>query len=615
MNGGMTRRQGLGLLAGAGVAALLSRARPLAAKPVAPCAIAVPLEGVTDRLLAHVPETATYNSVPQSLDGGPLAALMDDYTPAGESAWRAALATEAEALARLDCPTDAAATLHLDIARAIVENGRRSAAIPYGRTNPFGFSGHVPYLVTQIAGPHIDTPAVMLTQQSVSSPAAVETWLDKLEGFDRGFDGVIEKLRADRAAGCRPPAALLQKTLPVLDASLAGDPAAHPLVVSLAERMETAGLAADLREKAVKRAARGIERRLRPAFARLREEIVAMLPDARAEAGVWAQPDGDALYAANVGALGDTTLAPAEVHRMGVDEVARITAQMDRLLRLEGLTRGSVGARMEALGKRPGQQFADSDAGRAALLDYVREAVRRMEARYPEILPEAMIPRQPLEVRRVPVATEEGAPGGYYDGPALDGSRPGTYWINLRDMAAVPRLRLPTLSYHEGVPGHHTQSAIATALGEAPLIIRIASFNAYQEGWGLYAERLAAEMGVYRRDRPGDLGRLQDELFRAVRLVVDTGLHDQHWDRPRAIAYMRDATGVAESRVVAEIERYMAWPGQALGYKLGQLRLLDLRGKLQARKGKRFDRRAFHATVLGNGAMPMALVEREVMRL
>jgi uncharacterized protein (DUF885 family) len=279
------------------------------------------------------------------------------------------------------------------------------------------------------------------------------------------------------------------------------------------------------------------------------------------------------------------------------------------LLAKQGMTQGSIGDRMAALAKDPKNLFADSDAGRDALLDYVRSKVQAAEARYGEILPADLIPRQALVVKRVPVATQDGAPGGFYDGPSLDGVRPGTYWINLRDMAAVPRFRMPTLSYHEGVPGHHTQGAIAAALGEAPLLIRIASFNAYQEGWALYAERLMAERGAYEGDPLGDLGRLQDELFRAVRLVVDTGLHHKRWTREQAIRTMRDVTGVPESRVTSEIERYMAWPGQALGYKIGQLRLLSLRQRFMEKKGKTADIRGFHATVLGQGAMPLDIVE------
>lgn len=611
MTSGATRREAIGMLAGTALAGTL--ALPAMAKAPPPCPIRAPLDMIADRLLALSPETATYNGTPGALDGGPLARRMDDYSPAGEAAWRDALKKAQAELARMSCAGDSLGALRLDVARAVLANGTRSAHIPYGRINAFNFSGHIPYLVTQISGPHIDTLNTMQVQQSLATPAAVDAWMAKLDGFEQGFARVVEKLRADEAAGCRPPRVLIEKAVPVIDAFLAGAPEAHPLLVALRQRMAAAGLDARLRERAEARALKAIEKRARPALSALRAQVTAMIPRAREDAGLWAQPHGEALYAANVRSLGDSPLPPAEIHAIGTAEVKRITAEMDRLLRTRGLSRGGVGERMDALAGDPANLFADSDRGREELLDYVRTMIRGMEKRYPEILPAPMIPRQALEVRRVPIATEDGAPGGYYDGPSLDGTRPGTYWINLRDMGAVARFRLPTLSYHEGVPGHHTQSAIALALGEAPLLLRIASFNAYQEGWALYSERLAAEMGVYRKDPLGNLGRLQDELFRAVRLVVDTGLHHHRWSREKAIATMRDATGIGETRVTAEIERYMAWPGQALGYKLGQLRLLELRNGLRRAKGRRFSRRAFHGAVLGHGAMPLDIVAREVM--
>jgi uncharacterized protein (DUF885 family) len=265
---------------------------------------------------------------------------------------------------------------------------------------------------------------------------------------------------------------------------------------------------------------------------------------------------------------------------------------------------------MTALAQQPTNIYPDDAAGHARLIETVIERVSAMEARYAEIVPEALIPRQRLVVRRLATAGEQGAPGGYYDGPALDGARPGTLWINLRDMRDIPRFRLPTLAYHEGVPGHHLQGAIALALTDRPLLLRLARFNAYQEGWAVYAERLAFEMGAYAHDPLSNLGRLQDELFRAARLVVDTGLHHARWSREKALAWLRDTTGIAEGRVAAEVERYMAWPGQALGYTLGACRLLALRQRWRRARGKRYSRTAFHGLVLGSGAMPLDLVER-----
>jgi len=571
-----------------------------------------PFDEVTEGLLALLPDTATYNGTPGSLAGGPLARRMDDYSPAGEAKIRAAYADAKKAVASMRRSGDARTATQRAVVEATLENGTRSAGVPYGKINPFHFAGHVPYVVTQIYGPHIDGLNIMMEQQSLQTPTAVDAWLEKLDAFPQAYGGVVEKIRADRATGCVPPRILMEKTLPVLDAFQSGPAAAHPLIRALDEGMAKAGLAKRTRQMALRRASLSLQRRARPAMARLRAEIAAMLPSGRAEAGLWAQPQGDVLYAANVRALGDTQLPPDDIHEIGIAEVGRITTQMNALLAARGMTEGSIGARMAALARDPANQFANSDAGREALLAYVRQKVGDAEALYPKLLPEALIPKQGLVVKRVPVATQDGAPGGFYDGPSLDGSRPGTYWINLRDMAAVARFRLPTLSFHEGVPGHHTQGSVATAFGTAPLLLRIASFNAYQEGWALYAERLMAEMGAYADDPLGDLGRLQDELFRAVRLVVDTGIHHKRWTREQTIRTMQDITGIAEVRVIAEVERYMAWPGQALGYKLGQLRLLDMREKFRARGGKNADLREFHGTVLEAGAMPLALVEQRL---
>jgi uncharacterized protein (DUF885 family) len=601
----ITRRQSIAAIAIVAASPALARRKT----PALPPPDVGPFEQIADKLLGHLREIGTYNGVPASLDGGPLACSMDDYSPAGEAAVRAELQASRDMLARIRMRGNEKTATQLSVVNATLENGTRSAAIPYGKINPFNFSGHVPYIVTQLAGPHIDGINIMMEQQSLGTVKAVDAWLEKLDGFPISFAGVVEKIRADRAAGCMPPRILLEKTLPVLDTFLTGKPGDHPMIRALADRTATAGLSKRIRSIALRRATNALQKRARPALAMLRAEIAAMVPQGRIDAGIWAQPMGAEFYAANVRALGDTALSPDQIHAIGTDEIARIAADMNMLLAKQGMTQGSIGDRMAALAKDPKNLFADSDAGRDALLDYVRSKVQAAEARYGEILPADLIPRQALVVKRVPVATQDGAPGGFYDGPSLDGVRPGTYWINLRDMAAVPRFRMPTLSYHEGVPGHHTQGAIAAALGEAPLLIRIASFNAYQEGWALYAERLMAERGAYEGDPLGDLGRLQDELFRAVRLVVDTGLHHKRWTREQAIRTMRDVTGVPESRVTSEIERYMAWPGQALGYKIGQLRLLSLRERFMEKKGKTADIRGFHATVLGQGAMPLDVVE------
>jgi uncharacterized protein (DUF885 family) len=590
-------------------------ALPAAARPnrTGPCPIVTPIDALTDNLLQHTPETGTYGGVPGSTDGGPLARRMDDYSPSGEQAWRFALGETAGALTRIDCSGDPLGMLRLHIAEAVIANGTRSAEIGYGRPNPFWFSGHEPYIVSQISGPAINTPNVMASQQPLTTPAEVDAWLEKLDGFAPGFDGVIEKVRSDKALGCVPPRIVLEKALPVLDNFLEGPADKHPLIVALRERTATAGLDGKLRAAAEQRAITALEKRARPAYAKLRATMRDLLPEGREEVGIWAQPRGDLLYAANIRSVGDSGLSADAIHKIGLEQVRLVSSRLHARLHQLGFSRGTIRQRLDALAADPRQRFPDSADGRAELLDYLRRLVADMEARQHRFLYKAMIPTQHLEIRAVPDATQDSAPGGYYDGPSLDGSRPGIYWINLRDIASIHRYALPTLTYHEGVPGHHTQGASMLQLPQAPLLLRIASFNAYQEGWALYAERLAADLGVYAHDPAGDVGRLADDLFRCVRLVVDTGLHQLRWSREQAIACMQEHCGTPMSEVVAEVERYLAWPGQALGYKLGQLRLLALRDRYHKKTHRHFNIRQFHALVLGNGAMPFDLLEEVVL--
>lgn len=577
------------------------------------CALEPLLDGIAAALLGHLPEVGVYNGVPAALHGGPLARRMDDWSPGALEAYRATLRAAAQRLAAFDCALPPAQQLQREAARTVLAAGTSTADIAYGRNNPLWYSGHVPYVIAPVAGPHIDTINTMLERQSLADQAALDAWLSKLEDFGRGFDAVRDKLAADEAAGCRAPQILLTKSLPVLDAFLKGEARGQPLLLALRER--TAALPAALRAAAQQRALAAVDGSARPAIARLRAQVAALAARGRAEAGVWAQPRGEALYAANVRYLGDTTLTPAEIHARGREEMRRIAGELEARLRRLGHRRGSVAARLRALAAEPRFRFGSGDAARTAALAAARRLIAGAQARYDAILPADFRPRSRLEVRRTPPASEAGAPFAYCDPPPLDPTRPGIYWLNLRDPDAVTRINLPSTTYHEAVPGHFTQGSLALQAPQVPLLLRLASFNAYAEGWALYCERLMAELGAYADDAYGDLGRLDAEMLRAVRLVVDTGMHALRWTREQAIDFMRAATGDPDSDVIAEVERYMAWPGQALGYKLGQLRLLELRGALARRLGARYDLREFHRAVLAAGALPLALIERQVARV
>ncbi|HBV11989.1 MAG TPA: DUF885 domain-containing protein, partial [Brevundimonas sp.] len=327
------------------------------------------------------------------------------------------------------------------------------------------------------------------------------------------------------------------------------------------------------------------------------------------DAGIGSRlPDPEAYYALNLKTYTTTAYSADEIHRIGRDQVAELTGRLDGLLKAQGYTRGTVGARVAALNREPRFLFANTDAGRAELLAYLEAEMAMVRARMPEVF--ATVPRGGFEIRRIPVEIEGGAPGGYASGGSLDGSRPGIYYINLKDTADWPRWSLKTLTYHEAAPGHLFQGALAREAGDLPLYRRLTGFSAYSEGWGLYAERLADEMGFYDDDPFGRIGYLQSFLFRAARLVVDTGLHAKGWSREEAIRYMIATAAEPENRAEREIERYCAAPGQACAYKLGEIEIARLRTEAERRPG--FSLKAFHDRVVMSGPMPMTVLASRI---
>jgi uncharacterized protein (DUF885 family) len=324
-------------------------------------------------------------------------------------------------------------------------------------------------------------------------------------------------------------------------------------------------------------------------------------------AGVGRLPDGAAYYAAALKQMTTTDYTPAQVHALGLSEVTRVGAEMDALLKSQGLTEGSVSSRVQALHKDPRFLLPDTEEGRQQLLARYQQILDEVNARMPDYF--RTVPAGKISVQRVPVAAEKGSAGAYYQPAAMDGSRPGIFFANLRDVHETATWTMKTLAYHEGIPGHHFQISTALNLKNMPFIRQQTLYTAYAEGWALYAEQLAAEIGMYKDDPFGDLGRLESEMFRATRLVVDTGLHAYGWTREQAIAYMVDNTGMNESEVISEVERYMGQPGQACAYKIGQLKILELRERAKAALGPKFDLKDFHAVVLENGGVPLTLLD------
>ena len=461
-----------------------------------------------------------------------------------------------------------------------------------------------PYRIFQQGGSYFQTPDFLNTAHTINAVSDCEAYVARLDAFARNLRTDTALQRDEAARGYLAPAWSLDLTLGQLR-KLRGQPAAESsMVQSLVKRAAAKGIAGDWQAQA----SAVVEKAIYPALDEQIAAIEALKPKTAAGDGVWRTPRGDEIYAAALSQATTTTMTPDQVHAMGLSQVAEISAQLDTILKGAGRTSGSVGERLAALNVDPSQLYADSVEGRTALLAQLNRDVDAMKAKLPQAF--ATIPDTPLEIRAVPVEIQDGASNGYYNRAALDGSRPAIYFINLKDVGDWPKYGLPALTYHEGVPGHHLQISTAQTAGDVPMLRKTAFLSAYTEGWALYAEQLADELGGYATplDRAG---YLQSFLFRAARLVVDTGIHAKKWSREKATDYMVQTTGFARPRCQREVERYCTQPGQATSYKVGHGVWTKARAQAQAALGKSFDLKQFHA-ILEEGAMPLSMLEKRV---
>jgi uncharacterized protein (DUF885 family) len=467
------------------------------------------------------------------------------------------------------------------------------------------------YPVNQLFGVQNEFPSFMANTHRLLAQQDCEYYQQRLNAVGTKFDQLLESLKVREQKGILPPRFVVEKVLAEMNSFAAQPPAENILATSFKTRIaKINGMTDEQRAGFQKRIETAISDRVYPAYHKLIDYFTAILPKTSTDDGVWKLPDGDAFYAYALRKNTTTTLKPDEVHDLGLREVARIEGEMRALLDANGYAGRPIGEAMDALAKDPRFLFPNDDKGRAdALAEYTRlidDAIERCRLLF------ATVPKAKIEVQRVPVFREATSAGAYYNGASMDRTRPGTFYANLRDMNELPKWGMRTLAYHEGVPGHHWQIATAQELTGLPQFRKLIPFTAYQEGWALYTEWLAKDAGWYDGDPFGDLGRLQAELFRAVRLVVDTGIHSKHWPREQAIAYMREKTGMGEKEVTAEIERYIVNPGQACAYKVGMLKIQELRKRAQTELGTKFDQRQFHDVVLKNGAVPLEILEEQV---
>lgn len=596
----LARREFLGGVAAAG---LLAGCR-ISNQPAKPAGdLAKQLQGMADQMLAEYPENATILGIATGKNE-PLNHRFTDRTPAGVAARAEAARKRLAELKKLDLAElgvpanlDAAVTL---AGHELADEGFR---FPFGDAiildQNIGFR-NTPYVVNQLGGAFVDFPDFLNSRHTVASEQDAIAFADRVDAYARNLDGETERLAHDRGIGVVAPDFTLDSTLKIISGGVAEKPEESGVVTSLRNAVSKAGLDA----KIVDRVTQSMATKVLPALQRQLDELKKHRAAATSDAGVWHFKDGDAYYAWALKAGTTTTRSPEEIHQLGLEQVKAIQSRMDQIMAKQGITGGTVGERMAALGKDPSQLYPNTAAGREQLLAYLNGRIADIRTRLPKAFA-TMVPGN-LVIKRVPPAIEAGAPGGYAAAGSIDGKVPGQYYINLRDTAEWPKFSLPTLCYHEGIPGHIWQGEYANRM---PLIRSLLAFNAYSEGWALYSEQLADELGVYDDDPMGQLGYLQSSSFRACRLVVDTGLHAKRWTRDKAIDWFVSTNGDDRGSVTGEVDRYCSMPGQACGYKVGHLEIDRLRDKTKASLGAKYDLRTFDDAVVKGGNVPMTLLE------
>lgn len=468
------------------------------------------------------------------------------------------------------------------------------------------------YRINQLSGPMVNLPQFLTDRHIIGDEKSFQRYISRLNEFARVIAEVKIRVIDDRDNGTVPPDFVIEKTLLGMRSFIEDGAKQNPLFTTLPKKVENIDGLSDVRKDELSQQALNvIEAKILPQYGEMIALFEELLTISNHDAGIWRLPKGEEIYRSALRSNNSTTLTADEIHQIGLSEVARIELEMEDILLGQGLSEGSVVSRIRYLMELPEHNFANTDEGRIEQIAYLNEVNAQIMASIEDYF--ITIPPQPLEIVQVPEYSQDSAPGGYYQPPALDGSSPGRFYINQKDTRDNPRWTLPTLMYHEGAPGHHFQLSAAQLIENVPFLRKVSPFTAYAEGWGLYSERIAAEdMGMYLNDPLGDLGRLQAEMFRAVRLVVDTGMHAKRWSRERAIEYMLSKTGMTEAEVTREIERYVVWPGQATAYKVGQLSMLRLRAMAENQLGGAFDIREFHEMILMNGAMPLEILEESV---
>jgi uncharacterized protein (DUF885 family) len=602
----LSRRQAI--LALASAAAL-----PLAAgcggddKPSAPATAATTdaqalalLDDIAANLLDRFPDTATS----LGLDTGARAAFRSRLVDRSTEGQQQIAAQVRADLARINALSTSGLShkvrTSVEVVRSAYATALEGFALPYGDITVGGWR-NTPYVVIQNVGAYLDVPRFLDAEHRVENAADAEAYIERLRVFAKQLDGELGRVKSARAAGLVPPAFLLDKALAQMTLSAKNARSGGTLVESIERR--TKNIPGTWAERARTIATQEVA----PALERQIAELQSQRTTATNDAGISARPRGEDFYRWALKASTTTSMTPDEVHALGQSELKRIQADMDAILKKVGYTQGTVGERMKALAKDPKYQFADGDPGRAAIMAFISDRLAWIKAQMPRAFNSLVDPN--MEVKRLPPEEEPGAPGAYGGAGSIDGKIPGRYWINLRTTKLHSKYSLADLSFHEAIPGHIWQGEYTH---DMPTIRQILQFNAYSEGWGLYAEQLADELGAYDTDIVGRLGYLQSIAFRACRLVVDTGLHAKGWTREEGVRFFVDVNGSNPEEVASEVDRYCSWPGQACGYKVGHSEINRQRDRAKTSLGAKYDVKAFNDTVVLGGNVPLDVLAKNV---
>lgn len=474
------------------------------------------------------------------------------------------------------------------------------------------------YVFTQMQGVHSSLPSQLISMHRVETPADMEAYISRVSQFERALGQFTERAEANAARGVRPPyfaydIALAEAKKLIQGAPFDGGPdtalwsdGKAKIAALLDAGKIDAAAAQDMRDRLEK----SLKEDYLPGYRRLIAFMESDRPNApKVATGVHSLPDGAAYYADRLRQSTTTDLTAEQIHQLGLDEVSRIHAEMNAIRERVGFA-GDLDAFFEHVRTAEWNYFPEGDEGAQAYIDAAKAAIDNIERELPNYF--GLLPKADLEVRRVEPFREQDGGAQHYRSGTPDGSRPGIYYAHLSDMSANPKNMLEVIAYHEGLPGHHMQISIAQELTGVPTFRTQYGYGAYAEGWGLYAEKLAKEMPNTYTDPYSDFGRLSSELWRAIRLVVDTGVHAKGWNEDQAIQYFSENSPMPLETIRNEVRRYIVWPGQATSYKVGMIRIQQLRAEAEAALGADFDIRAFHDVVLGGGSLPLSLLERRV---